>query len=195
METVKWERPHPAPRQRPVPKNRACSIDGCERRHLAKGLCGRHYERLARNGDPLTGRDLNDGPVKEGVAAKPCGKCGGPKPCGRGRIICDGCREIANLERADKESRRSRERDLLRKYGITVAVYEDILRQQNGGCAICGGQPTASFRCFDVDHDHVTGKVRGLLCRRCNTGLGYVEAGFHEQALAYLEGGVLSRQT
>lgn len=88
-----------------------------------------------------------------------------------------------------------REYSLLRKYGITVSTYEAILHQQGGGCAICGGPPTASFRCFDVDHDHVTGVVRGLLCRRCNTGLGYIEAGFHEQAVAYLEGGVLPRQT
>jgi len=58
---------------------------------------------------------------------------------------------------------------LLRKYGITRTDYESMLDSQGGGCAICGSRP--DLLC--VDHDHLTGKVRGLLCSTCNKGLGH----------------------
>ena len=50
-----------------------------------------------------------------------------------------------------------------------------MYNNQNGCCAVCGKHQSEFKRIFDVDHDHVTGKVRGLLCRSCNTGLGYYE--------------------
>lgn len=69
---------------------------------------------------------------------------------------------------------RRRESCLLRNYGISSAVYDQLFAQQNGGCAICGttspGGRSNAF--FAVDHDHATNEVRGLLCAHCNTGLG-----------------------
>ncbi len=63
---------------------------------------------------------------------------------------------------------------LKRKYGMTVADYDAMLVAQDGGCAICGGQPNGRWKHkFHVDHDHATGKVRGLLCHRCNMMVGY----------------------
>jgi hypothetical protein len=62
-----------------------------------------------------------------------------------------------------------------------------MLAAQAGVCAICRGPQNSHYRFFDVDHDKISGVVRGLLCRRCNTGLGYLEAGFHVIGLAYLE--------
>lgn len=64
---------------------------------------------------------------------------------------------------------------LKHKFGITLVEYERILKEQNGLCAICK-QPAAlqnpkNMR-LHVDHDHSNGRVRGLLCLRCNTGLG-----------------------
>jgi Recombination endonuclease VII len=67
-------------------------------------------------------------------------------------------------------------------YGITVDEYYKMLAEQDGGCAICATK-VASIRkrkfvtseMFFVDHSHATGKVRGLLCSRCNRGLGYFE--------------------
>jgi len=56
------------------------------------------------------------------------------------------------------------------KYGITLEQYDEMLRQQGGVCALCHQHPT---RQFDVDHDHETGKVRGLLCHRCNISLAF----------------------
>ena len=62
----------------------------------------------------------------------------------------------------------------LKRYGITQADYDRMLKTQGGRCAICRSTDTRSKNSdrFDVDHDHKSGKVRGLLCRGCNTGLG-----------------------
>lgn len=62
-----------------------------------------------------------------------------------------------------------RKNQLLKKYGVTVEEYETIRESQGGGCALCGATPAGNLH---VDHDHETGRVRGLLCRPCNTGLG-----------------------
>lgn len=65
--------------------------------------------------------------------------------------------------------------NLLNKYGITSEDYERMLAEQNGVCAICGGPPEGSrWKQFHVDHCHTTGRVRGLLCGRCNRGMGYL---------------------
>jgi formate dehydrogenase maturation protein FdhE len=56
------------------------------------------------------------------------------------------------------------------KYGLEITEYKRMFRQQKGRCAICH-KPQKS-RWLAVDHDHKTGKVRSLLCTRCNTILG-----------------------
>lgn len=62
------------------------------------------------------------------------------------------------------------------RYGITRDEYNAMLEVQDGRCAICGKEGGGSRgNMLDVDHDHETGKVRGLLCRACNTALGIVE--------------------
>ncbi len=68
-----------------------------------------------------------------------------------------------------------RTREYKRKYGITISEYEELLKQQNNKCAICGTtDPCKSRVNFCVDHDHKKKKdsVRGLLCDDCNRGLG-----------------------
>ncbi len=58
----------------------------------------------------------------------------------------------------------ARDRYLRRKYGISLEDYNTILAHQGGKCAICRCDPPKSGRAFHVDHDHKTGRVRGLLC-------------------------------
>jgi hypothetical protein len=58
----------------------------------------------------------------------------------------------------------------VRKYGITVADYDAMLASQDNGCYICG-EPEL-HRALSIDHNHRTGKVRGLLCSNHNRALG-----------------------
>lgn len=60
---------------------------------------------------------------------------------------------------------------LRREYGLSLEKYDELLSQQGGRCAICKHPP--SGRTLSVDHDHSTGKVRGLLCNQCNSALGF----------------------
>lgn len=59
-----------------------------------------------------------------------------------------------------------------RLYGLTQDQHKELLIKQNSNCAICGVNQSLLKRELCVDHDHQTGKVRGLLCTLCNTGLG-----------------------
>jgi hypothetical protein len=62
--------------------------------------------------------------------------------------------------------------NLKKKYGITIEQYNQLHTKQGGLCAICQ-QPQSKYkRNFHVDHDHSNGKVRGLLCVKCNYGIG-----------------------
>jgi hypothetical protein len=63
-----------------------------------------------------------------------------------------------------------RRKRLKREYGLTIQMYEDMLTSQNGLCAICQ-RPPGQIR-LAVDHNHMTGAVRGLLCGGCNGMLG-----------------------
>lgn len=69
----------------------------------------------------------------------------------------------------------------LKKFGITSVDYENLLKKQNGGCAICGNPEVAKDkhkntpRELAVDHDHKTGKIRGLLCTNHNAVLGHAK--------------------
>jgi len=66
-----------------------------------------------------------------------------------------------------------RERDLLKKYGITLTKYNELLKAQKGRCASCGADRSDQrVATLHVDHCHSTGKVRGLLCTNCNQGIG-----------------------
>lgn len=70
--------------------------------------------------------------------------------------------------------------EIARRYGLTQERLDEMTAEQGGLCAMgCGAAIS------DIDHDHATGKVRGLLCRRCNVGLGFYEK-LHEAARAYL---------
>jgi hypothetical protein len=71
-----------------------------------------------------------------------------------------------------KNTRRARNAQLKRNFGISVEEYDKLLKKQNDKCAICEAISCKSGNRFAVDHDHKTGLVRGLLCFACNTSLG-----------------------
>lgn len=77
----------------------------------------------------------------------------------------------------------------MRTYGITMQDFEKMYKKQNGRCAICRGRLDLERRSPHVDHNHKTGAIRGLLCGRCNTGLGLFKDSIRRlaQAIVYLE--------
>jgi hypothetical protein len=73
----------------------------------------------------------------------------------------------------------------IRAYGISPETYYEMLEKQGKRCAICKAESLK--RAMNIDHDHTTGKVRGLLCDGCNLSLGHIERkDFMEKALKYL---------
>jgi hypothetical protein len=81
-----------------------------------------------------------------------------------------------------------RKSHLKRKYGMTLDDYERMFEEQGGVCAICS-KPRPEERTLHVDHDHVTGVIRGLLCFRCNNALGDFDEEFElfRKAADYLD--------
>lgn len=84
-------------------------------------------------------------------------------------------KDLSNPEYRAKVNLQNR----LTKFGITAAQLNDLWIDQLGGCAICETALPTAVSGY-IDHDHATGKVRGLLCNGCNTGIGM----FHESATA-----------
>ena len=87
----------------------------------------------------------------------------------------------ANPERYREQHRGIQHRKRLRRFGITQAEYDALLSAQAGLCAVCGQLPPvhhcrrfAGADSLSIDHSHKTGKVRGLLCRKCNLALGNI---------------------
>ena len=131
------------------------------------------------------------------MATRQCSKCGQTKPIEefpqrkRRRDISRSCRACVNDARnADYAAKRKgipltaqeklvkRREKLQREHGLTLEAYAAMVIQQGGLCAICrqGERQIlhGNIKNLAVDHSHVTGKLRELLCQRCNTTLGRV---------------------
>lgn len=90
---------------------------------------------------------------------------------------CKECQKANVRSRRIKDpikSRISDRRKLLGNYGLTLADYDKMFEKQNGVCAVCK-QIDITGKRLAVDHNHKTGKVRGLLCQKCNIRLGVLE--------------------
>ena len=90
------------------------------------------------------------------------------------------CKQCHNeYQNTPAKKKVARNRMLLRCYNMTLEDYDQMLDKQKGVCAICGESETRRLHGviarLSVDHDHKTGKVRGLLCTNCNVGLGYLD--------------------
>ena len=92
-----------------------------------------------------------------------------------------------NLERSNELARESHARNrhkhidkyrayhLKKTYNITEEDFQEMLLKQEGKCLICGKSHKEASRGLHIDHDHSTGKIRGLLCSKCNGSLGWYE--------------------
>lgn len=117
---------------------------------------------------------------------------GKPYPMSR----CKSCNvvKVREWSRSAKAKARRRENDLAKKFKLTPAAYDAMLAAQGDVCAICRNPEThpghsGTPRRLVVDHDHDTGMVRGILCSRCNQGVGYFSDSIAtlEAAIAYLK--------
>lgn len=93
-----------------------------------------------------------------------------------------------------RNPRKSKNSDLKKVHGITIDEYEEMFKNQNGKCAICGKNesstnPDGSIRYLAVDHCHNSKKIRGLLCTMCNTAIGKLNDDINllRSAIRYLE--------
>ena len=77
---------------------------------------------------------------------------------------------------------------LKEKFGLSRLEYDTLLQMQGGVCAICSRPESRKTHSLAVDHNHQTGKVRGLLCSCCNRLVGRLEDPKGQAALQYLEG-------
>lgn len=97
---------------------------------------------------------------------------------GRGSI-CKECHRVKSQEYSKRNILKTRDYTLRVNFGIGVEEYNTLLARQKGVCVICGQPESAvsysngKVKALAVDHDHLTGKVRGLLCSRCNSGIGF----------------------
>lgn len=116
-------------------------------------------------------------------ATKPLSESHGNHTCRDGKNPrCKDClrpsrkRHRQRVQKTERYRRWHRNYLLKKKYGITAADFDRLLAAQGGRCAIRGtDRPGGRHKDrFLVDHNHITGAVRGLLCNMCNRGLGYL---------------------
>ncbi len=105
-------------------------------------------------------------------------------------VYCKICMRVWSREFRLKNPRSSKHSEIKYKYGISLEEYNLKLISQGNCCAICGtDKPGGGHENLYVDHDHNTGKVRGLLCRSCNLMLGYAfdKIDTLESGIAYIK--------
>jgi hypothetical protein len=133
------------------------------------------HRRLKTRGDRYDLRASNFLVVPEGEQY--CPTCDTVKPIqefhqnpqrksGHG-TYCKPCSQRRHQQTKDKYD----EKNLAKKYGLSVFAYRKLVREKGGKCWICGAEPNGKR--LSVDHCHKTNGVRGLLCQHCNTGLGH----------------------
>lgn len=134
--------------------------------------------------------------VSLAAACKICSLCKESKPLSEFHRQPSGkhgrhswCADCFNAKFRGERTRKSdpltkRQQNYQRRYGLTAEQVEELLQQQGGMCAICSSFPVRPV----VDHDHATGRVRGVLCHGCNIQLPAIEDHtFFTAALAYLK--------
>jgi len=111
------------------------------------------------------------------------------------KSICAVCERKYHKEYRASRPNWWRKYGIFNKFNLTLDQYDDILLKQNSVCAICKNPETAKrknsneVKYLAVDHCHKTGKIRGLLCSLCNTGIGKLKDDIKilENAIEYLK--------
>lgn len=164
---------------------RTCRISGCDRPHLARDRCHKHYQQWWKDNRSATKTPLHRLSRVDLLQQKAiCAVCGpveialrkwGPA-C---KIARRAQRRLGSTRRPGSSRRKGQP-----GYRLTSAEREMLLVRQNYACAVCG----RDSRRLVVDHDHATGQVRGLLCHHCNVGLGWFgdDAVILERAFRYV---------
>jgi hypothetical protein len=103
----------------------------------------------------------------------------------------DNLRSSRAIQKEYRENNRKaiQERKLGVLYNIPIGQYDKMLMEQNNKCAICSTHQSFLKKTLSVDHDHETGKTRGLLCQRCNTAIGMLKDSIDllDKAKSYLQ--------
>ena len=178
----------------------ACSVDGCLKPAWARGWCGAHYMHWHIYGTVDS--------LRQCIPDFFCSRCKQQRTpvdfwphTGNTRghqYWCKTCLIQARRERARQpESPHLRRKYKLRQYGLSIEQYDALYTAQGGLCAVCGvykdpWQPTGGAnraKFLVVDHDHSTGRIRGLLCTQCNVAIGQTHdnPSILRAAAAYLE--------
>ena len=91
------------------------------------------------------------------------------------------------IEKPEREAAINRKKYLKKEWGLSLSEYDGLLSTQNGVCAICQRPPMKHQ--LAIDHNHVTGKIRGLLCARCNRAIALLweDVSIMKKAIDYLE--------
>jgi hypothetical protein len=114
---------------------------------------------------------------------KKCRTCGATKPIEEFKVQPGnrdgrGCHCLICYRAKDRV--KSKKNRMKTRYGVSPEEYKEMVSNQFNKCAICGNEETCldsygNIRPLAIDHDHVTNKVRGLLCHKCNLGLGHFQ--------------------
>jgi GT2 family glycosyltransferase len=134
-------------------------------------------------------KDIHEFAIKESKTQRRHSRC---KSCTKIKyeknkhIILKNHRE-RRLRRYDHFKEKERTRDYKKAYNLSIADYDRLFEIQDGKCAICGTTEPGNinFSYFAIDHDHNNKKVRGLLCNKCNRGLGFFKDNFETLYKAY----------
>ena len=106
-----------------------------------------------------------------GVSARRCA-CGAEVATRVGKPVCPACRKDP---RGTEQLQARERRRTLALYGLTQEEWDRLIALQANSCAVCKTtEPGGRSERWHIDHDHVTGQVRGLLCHRCNMGIGFL---------------------
>jgi hypothetical protein len=188
---------------------RQCSVEGCIRSYVSSGYCGAHYRRMLKRGE------VGDAQVQRREANRTCSVtgCGLPHDTGglctahHGRQrrgapldppikkygVYTECRRqpcykapIANGYCPAHESRRNK---YFTVYGITYEEFDTLFDLQNGVCFLCEAPLVRDDRLTHLDHDHDTDRARGILCMKCNVGIGMFQddVDLIKEVVRYLE--------